>query len=881
MSLLRLVIVSLLLFLLPVQAESKFSLANTPGKLPKDILPEHYAITLTPDLATQTFTGTETVTIRVTKPRNTIILNSLEMTISAAEVAGQTALIQSDADQQTTTFTLPTPLPVGTHRLSLKFQGKINNQSQGLYADKYATPQGQKVMLATQMEPTDARRMFPGWDEPVFRATYQLMVIVPVSFLAVSNTPVAQEQPLGDGRKRVIFRQTPKMPSYLMALIAGELETLTGEAAGVQIRIITTAGKKERGRYALETAQKLLVYYNDYFGVPYPLPKLDMIAIPGGFSGAMENWGAITYNEAILLFDPKSSSQETREDIFAVVAHEIAHQWFGNLVTMAWWDNLWLNEGFASWMGTKATDHFNPSWNVWLRESTAKNYVMTSDSRKSTHPIQQPVRTESEANEAFDEITYLKGQAFIKMLESYLGENDFRAGIRLYMGRHPYSNTTTADLWAALSEASGKPVQNVAAGWTEQPGFPLVSVKTACTKDKQVLTLAQERFTVNDPTARPLSWQIPVTYAHPRLKIAPQTILLTGKTSTVPTVFPCGQPLKLNYGNGGYYRVKYTPALTEVMQLSPTDRVNLLGDSWALVEAGRAPATTYLDLVEQAKTSTEVAAWEQIVGTLGTLAQLERGRPGQATLYAYGRGLLRPVLAQVGWDSRPGEPQNTVVLRNLVIRYLGSFNDPATITEARQRFQAFLRDPAALQPDLREVVIATVGRHSDRATYDQLRTLGRQATSTEEKFRYYNALQLARDPALARETLSISLTDELPPARATRIVSGVAGVHPELAWAFVQQNLQPLLAKRTSFQKSGYVPGIAANFSDPARATELETFAKTNLPAADQKEVQEATETIRFQANLKARELPNVDRWLTQKTSTKAQSFKQETLSSE
>src|SRR6202011_1636924 len=315
--------------------------------------------------------------------------------------------------------------------------------------------------------------------------------------------PVESERKIDIGRE-VRFQATPSMSSYLNVFVAGELDLIETKVAETQIRVIATKGKAEWGRYALESTAKILEYYNDYFGAPYPLPKLDQIALPGGFGGAMENWGGITYFESALLFDPEKSSDETKHQIFSVIAHEVAHMWFGDLVTMAWWDNLWLNEGFASWMGTKATAHFNPQWEVWLRKQVPRNptrrvgipkeQAMEGDARSTTHPIQQPIANEAEANSAFDDITYQKGQSFIRMLESFLGEDVFRDGIRRYIAAHKYSNSTTADLWSALSEASGKAVNEIAAGWTEQPGFPIVKVRR---DENGKVALFQERFTVN------------------------------------------------------------------------------------------------------------------------------------------------------------------------------------------------------------------------------------------------------------------------------------------------------------------------------------------------------------------------------------------------
>ncbi|HWY76060.1 MAG TPA: M1 family metallopeptidase, partial [Verrucomicrobiae bacterium] len=387
-----------------VNAEGPFAFESTPGKLPKAIVPRHYEIRIRPDLDKFVTQGSVTIDLEILKPANEIVLNALELEITKATLLTDHEIPLTsigDATNQTVAFHLASSLAPGKCRLTVDFTGRIGEQGQGLFYVRYSSPAGRRVMLATQMEPTDARRMFPCWDEPAFRATFDLSVIVPEKHIAVSNMPIERETPLDGGFKEVKFVRTPAMASYLVALVSGELEELKGEAEGVQIRIITTNGKREQGRYALDATKKLLAYYNDYFGIKYPLPKLDQIAIPGDFDGAMENWGAITYNEGVLLFDPGTSSQETKQNIFVTVAHEMSHQWFGDLVTMGWWDNLWLNEGFATWMETKATDHFNPDWQMWLTAAAEKTSVMSGDARSTTHPIQTPIRSETQANDAF------------------------------------------------------------------------------------------------------------------------------------------------------------------------------------------------------------------------------------------------------------------------------------------------------------------------------------------------------------------------------------------------------------------------------------------------------------------------------------------------
>src|SRR5216110_1329088 len=504
------------------------------------------------------------VKLNVRSPIRQLVLNALELKVQEASVDGKrlpASAIRIDKETELLTLTLPSELAAGDHSLILRFTGKINQQGQGLVYVPYQE-QGsgaRKVMLGTQFEATDARRFFPCWDEPAFRARFQLTVVVPENWLAVSNMPVESERKIAGGRE-VCFAPTPPMSSYLNVFVAGELDFIESQVGPTQIRVITTKGKVELGRYALEASAQILQYYNDYFGVPYPLPKLDQIALPGGFGGAMENWGGITYYESKLLFDPKSSSAETRQDIYEVLAHEMAHQWFGDLVTMAWWDNLWLNEGFASWMGSKCTAHFNPQWEVWLRREfprdpsrrvgIAKEVAMEGDARSTTHPIHQPVATEAEANSAFDDITYKKGQSFLRMLESFLGEDVFRDGVRRYIAAHEYSNSTTADLWNALSEASGKPVGEIAAGWTEQPGFPLVKVKR---EQGGNVSLLQERFTINFTNAPSLEWKIPLTYevvglpaeASAQAGETPATLLMTSKIDNVQNI-PTDRALKLN-----------------------------------------------------------------------------------------------------------------------------------------------------------------------------------------------------------------------------------------------------------------------------------------------------------------------------------------------
>jgi aminopeptidase N len=861
-----------------LDAEKPFEFASIPGKLPKQVVPDEYAIRIVPDLAKFTFEGSETIKLEVRQPVRQLILNALEIKITNASLNGTAippSAIKLDPKEETLTFTLASELPAGRHSLELSFTGKIHQQGQGLY---YATYQEQgtgakKIMLGTQFEATDARRLFPCWDEPSFRARFQLTAVVPENFTAVSNMPVEKETKVASG-KEVRFAATPPMASYLNVFCAGELDRLSAKLQNVDHGVVTTKGKAVLGRYALDSSQQILTYFNDYFGVPYPLPKLDHIAVPGGFGGAMENWGGITYYESRLLFDPEKSSAETKQNIYEVIAHETAHMWFGDLVTMAWWDNLWLNEGFASWMGTKCTAKFNPDWEVWQsrnvprdparRHGIGKESAMEGDARSTTHPIQQPIANEAEASSAFDDITYRKGMSFITMLESFLGEEVFRDGIRLYMTAHKLSNTTTTDLWTSLSTASGKPVGEIAAAWTEQPGFPVVKVNR---DSGGKITLTQERFTVHFPKAPPLEWKIPLTYSIAG-EAAPLSLLMTSKTVDLPAT-SAGRAVKLNVGGAGNYRVQYDEAswkllLGELPALRSADRVNLLSDAWALVQANRAPLSLYLDLVEKLPTKDELAEREQIMHVFDFINRLLAGEPQREQLQKYARSILRPSFEQVGWEPKSGEPTKIALLRGSLIHALGDLNDEEIVAGCRERFQKYLSDPKSLAPDLRPHVFAVVGRYADEATWNKLHELGLKTTSIEEKQNYYDALACARDPKLAARAMEISLSDEVPTSRAIYLVAKVArqSERPEVAWEFAKAHMKQLLAKTDALAANSYAPGLFTFFSDAGRISELQRYAKSDLPPTAAKDVAKAIDEVGFRAELKPLLATQIAAWI-------------------
>jgi aminopeptidase N len=857
-------------------AEPVFSFDGTPGKLPKTVVPIHYAIELKPDIASLVLSGVEVVDIEVRAPTARLTLNAVNTTFAAVTIDDDTARadVALDAGAETATFTFAQPLATGAHRLRIKFAAQINKFDRGFFFVDYPTDGGVKRLLTSKLEPSDARRIFPCWDEPAFKASFALTVTVPRNFLAVGNMPVVREQPLEPDLKQVAFATTPKMSTYLFVLTVGELERITAEVDGVTVGVVATAGKAVKGQFALDSGVKLLSWFNDYFGVKYPLPKLDLIAVPGGFGGAMENWGGITFFESRLLFDPATNPDSARRGIFGIIAHEMAHQWFGDLVTMAWWDNLWLNEGFATWMATKASEQFYPQWQSWLNGYAQKQYALALDARCTSHPIQQPIADESEAMVAFDAITYNKGQALIRMLENYLGEAAFRDGIRAYMAAHAYGNSTTADLWQALESAAHKPVTGIAASFTEQDGVPLIIAETSCSGDDQRLTLRQDRFVIaparpGASTLPPRNWQVPVAVGPLRATQPPEVVLLQGFLE-IPAR-SCGEPIKVNSGDIGYYRVEYGPvsraALAKSLpQMSAEDRVNFLTDSWAMVAAGRAEPPSYLALVEAVGADDRRPVWDQVITVFTTLNRLARDRAERPAVQRYARATLRPVFDRLGWEgSGSGDDDNTL-LRASLIWVLGEFGDEEIIAEAKRRFAGFLQDPKSLSAALRDAVTHVVGITADRATYDTLLALARKSTVTNERLRYYFAAAGARDMSLARATLALALTDEVPGTIVTGLINSVAasGEQPDFAWDFLQKNYDTLLAKQGPQFRDQFIANFMTNFSDEGHAAELAAFAPAQATSGGRVMVARTTETIAISADLKARALPAVDAWIRQ-----------------
>ncbi|MCZ6891802.1 MAG: M1 family metallopeptidase [Chloroflexi bacterium] len=840
---------------------------TTPSEfqLPPHVRPLKYSLSLTPDLERFTFKGEETVEVEVTKPTSEVVLNAVDIRVQTAAVRlgdGTTVTpveTRYDESAETVTFVFGGQLPVGQAKLELAFTGELHDRLHGFYRSVYrsATDGAERTLATTQFEATDARRAFPCWDEPALKASFEVALVVPSQLSVVSNTSIASENPAEPGRKRVQFRETPLMSTYLLAFIVGDLEYVEGaSSAGTAIRVWTTRGKAEQGRYALEVAIRLLDYYNDYFGIPYPLEKLDHLAIPDFAAGAMENWGAVTYRETALLFDPANSAPGTRQRIAEVVAHEMAHMWFGDLVTMAWWNDLWLNESFASWMATKAVDHLSPEWDMWTQfVSHDVNAGLGLDALENSHPIEAEVRNPAEISQLFDAISYSKGASIIRMLEQFIGPERFRKGLYSYLSGHEYGNARGRDLWEAMEEASGQPVIRMMESWIRQTGFPVIQTDVRREGGKVAVHVSQQRFLYNMPGQDPTVWEVPVSVAAQGSAEA-KTQLLSGREGTV-TLEPAQGAgwVKVNSGQTGFYRVQYTdeewgrliPAV-ESLELSAADRLGLQSDAYALARAGLIPATRFLDLARAYRNEQEYTVWSDLTAGLRQMDFLLSEEPYHGQYQAFARELLRSIVQKVGWEAHSGEGHLQTLLRSTVLDGIGSFGEPDTLAEAEQRFRRLAEEPSSLAPELRSVVYGLAAQAGDGATHDMLRRMAGEASLQEEKVRLLMSMARFRERSLLERTIQMALTAEVQPQDTVTLVGAVAANRyggREIAWEYVQSNWAEFDRR---YGSGGFammrLVSITGGFTTQEARRDVERFFKSHPTPAATRTIQQSLERI-------------------------------------
>ncbi len=851
--------------------------ASVPSQLPRIARPLHYDISVAPDAKALSFTGEAAIDLELYEPSATIVMNALDLAFAGATLTGPDGkpvplTAATDAAAQTVTFTAPAPIAPGTYRLATHYTGVIGTQANGLFALDYPdkTTGADTRGLFTQFEAPDARRFVPSFDEPSYKATFSLSAIVPADDLAVSNMPVASETPVEGGKKKVTFQISPKMSSYLLFFATGPFERLAKKSeSGAEVGIVSPRGSGEQARFALDSLAPLLTYYGDYFGQPYPLPKLDNVAGPGQsqFFGAMENWGAIFTFERILLDDPKITSEATRQAIYAVQAHEVAHQWFGDLVTMAWWDDLWLNEGFASWMETKASDHFHPDWQPLLDRVGGREAAMGLDAFATTHPVVQTIRTVEDSNQAFDAITYQKGEAVITMLEAYAGADKWQGGLRAYMAQHKYGNTRTDDLWNAVEAAGATGLTGIAHDFTGQPGIPLLRVGTiACAGGATTVEVTQSEFSrdrKDSIDAEGRRWQVPVLARAGDGAVARQVITGGAGTLTLPG---CG-PVLINAGQAGYYRTLYSPAALAALRgrfasLAPIDQLGLLGDNFALAYAGYQPMGAALGLLAAAPKEANPKLTGDVAGRYEALYNLFDDQPAvQKQIAARTAAALAPAMRRLGFDARQGEPALDSVLRSDLLGALGTIGDAGVLAEARRRFALLDRDPAALDGPLKSRWLGIVAAHASAAEWDKLRAMAKGSKSAVERSTFYSLLGNARDTALAKRALDLALTDEPGKTTSAAIIGAVARNHAEIAVDFAQANQAAVDALIDASARARFLAGLAASSTDPAMVAKLEAIAAP-LPADVRKPYDKTIATLKERSVSRPRIKGEVAGWL-------------------
>jgi aminopeptidase N len=840
-------------------------------RLPTTVTPDHYDLAFVVDLARERFDGAETIRVKVAEPTSKIVLHAIEIEFREVTIgtgsAAQTAKVTLDDASQTATLTVPKPIDRGQTDIRIRYGGILNSQLRGFYISK--TPL--RKYAVTQFEATDARRAFPSFDEPAFKATFAVTLTIDRGDTAISNGKPLSDTPGPTPTQHTIkFATTPKMSPYLVAMTVGDFNCLDGASEGVPIRICATPDKRDLGRIALESAQRILTFFNGYYKVKYPFGKLDVVAVPDFAAGAMENTAAIFYRETDLLADSRSASVDTRKKIWSILAHEIAHQWFGDLVTMQWWDDIWLNEGFATWMQNKPLAAAHPEWNIDVDEAADNQTALALDSLKSTRPVHSAVQTPAQIDEAFDAIAYQKGAAVLRMLESYVGAETFRNGVNAYIEAHAYKNATSEDFSKALAASSGKPVERILPSFVNQPGVPLLTVSIACASGQTAVTLKQQRFFLDPAESAPGRWQIPVCMRTPSQQ-SPTCELLTEEARTIDIPGACAPWVFANAGADGYYRTAYSSEMLRAMaprlgaDLTAAERLSLLDDEWAMVRTSRHDIGDYLTLVTGLGREHASGVLEAVANRLGFVRDYLTAAETRTRLEASVRSLLRPLFDEVGFSSSSSEGDDRRALRAAVIAALGTIaDDPEVITLARNAVDRSLAGNVAIEPTMAAAVIETASRHGDAKLFDALLAAAERATDPDWHYRYLYALGNFRDPALIDRGLKLALADKLR-SQDTAIYLAQFFANPaarDRAFAFVADNWAALEPKVSIFGGDSSLIRSMANFCDAESRDRVQAFfTEHKLPAAA-RTLDQTLERINNCLALRDKQAPKVAAWL-------------------
>jgi aminopeptidase N len=822
--------------------------------LPSAVVPTHYELTITPNADTLLFKGAVRIAVNVAAPTREIVLNAKDLTFDRATVDGvSTQAIALDAKLGRATLGFENPVSAGAHQLAIEYHGPILKSTFGFFAMDYDSPAGKRRTLATNFEPAFARMLLPCWDEPARKATFTLTIDAPKDRTAISNMPIEKVTPVGGDLQRVRFAETPKMSTYLLFLSVGDYERIHRKVDRTDVGIVVKRGDLGRAAYALKEASALLHYYNDYFGFPFPLPKLDLIAAPGQISGgSMENWGSIFYSQNHLLFDPKTSTERDRQEVFRLVSHEMAHQWFGDLVTMAWWDNLWLNEGFARWMQTHAADALHPDWRTGLQAQHIFEAGKRADAKPSTHPVLQPVSSAEQAMQAFDNITYDKGAAVITMLEAYIGADAFRDGVRRYMHAHAYGNTVDGDLWAEMERVSAKPIVQVKTDFTTQPGLPLIRV----TQDGQASSLVVARFYENPASESPLqqSWHMPVTVGV--IGQRDQALLLAGEAKVATS-----SPL-VNVTARSYARVFYSPRQAQALvgrfpTLAAADQLNLVNDAWALGQAGYASAADLLDYLSALPVMADPIIWSRVCELLVAIDADHVPSPEQKEFRRFALATLRPIAARIGAQGQTAENAAVTSLRSDIYRAQARFGDAAALARAKEIY----RSQKGTQEELR-TALEIVARAADEPTFNTLLAKAHATADPLDRTRILQALAFVADPRLASRFTEVALTADAPSGTAPLLFMYAARNNPDPVWATLAPHLNDPNLPIDEPDRGLVISSIAAESRQLSRIDDIQGYADRYLPADARQAVEAAIASIRLNQRVREQAIPQIDAWI-------------------
>lgn len=848
------------------------------ARLLEKIVPQRYQLNLDIDMDRFKFRALEEIRFELKQPAKELTFHAvgLEITLASLESNHKATDINMDAEDQTVTLVFAEEVAAGVHTLSLAFNGQIAETLHGFYRSKYEHNGQEQWLGTTQFEAVHAREAFVCIDEPSAKAEFEISLTVPDRLTAISNTNVVSEQPEGEGRKKVQFAVTPKMSTYLVVWLVGEFEySETETAEGVTVRVYATPGKSGQLAFALEAGAKTLSFFNEYFGIPYPLPKLDMVAVPDFAAGAMENWGAVTYRETALLLDPAQTSLAHKQRVAEVVAHELAHQWFGNLVTMAWFEDLWLNEGFATWVATLAMDHLFPEWQVWTQfidEEYAQAQEM--DALANTHPIQVEVDDPRALDEIFDAISYAKGASVINMLHHYLGENDFKRGLHEYLKEHSYGNAVTHDLWSALGRASGKPVDEVMSAWTGTPGYPLVSFDDGKLSQRRFYASPREAEKAKQSVS--VQWPIPFGALLASGKETEQVLVKT-ETAELPDELVGSDWFKPNPGQTAFYRSHYTEHMIEALagplqaqKLGAVDRYGLVNDVFATTEAGVTDSALVFKLLEAMHEEPDYVVWGGLTGGFGALESVVEDEPLRDQLDRFGRWLVQPNVKRLGWEPKDGEAPFDTLMRPMVLSQAVRFDDEDVTREANKRFKDYL-EGRPIDPDLRPAILYAAARHGGTDEFDAILERYRREQVPQVKISLLGALGRFRKPRLIERFLELGLSPDVRPQDIYIVVAYAMRNREgrEKGWQWIQDNWDEFVRR---YGEGGHMldrfPLYAgAGFATHERAKEIKDFFAQHPHPAITRPVAQAVESVELKADWYDRDKAKIqafaDEWST------------------